>query len=76
MKIQIELTPTAQRLVALTGHVEFSTEVEQGMAMPGVGDLLRITMSEPPLFLRVVERKYDFTTSPATVVSVRVLVPI
>jgi hypothetical protein len=67
MKIQIELTPTAQRLVSLSGTVEFSTEVEQGMAMPGVGDLLRITMSEPPLYLRVVERKYDFTTSPATV---------
>jgi hypothetical protein len=67
MKIQVELTATAQRLVSLVGNVEFSTEMEQGMAMPGVGDLMRITLSEPPLYLRVMERKYDFTTSPATI---------
>jgi hypothetical protein len=66
-KIQVELTATAQRLVSLNGHVEFSTEMEQGMAMPGVGDSMRITLTEPPLYLRVMERKYDFTTSPATV---------
>ncbi len=67
MKLNIELTVNAQQLLAQLGRIEFSTEVEQGVAMPAVGDSIRITMSEPPLYLLVVERRYDFTTSPATV---------
>jgi hypothetical protein len=67
MKLQIELTDNAQQLVAAHGHIEFSTEVEQGVAMPGVGDAIRITMNEPPIYLRVIERRYDFTVSPAAV---------
>lgn len=67
MKLNIELTPNAQRLIAAHGKIEFSTEVEHGVAMPGVGDAIRITMNEPPIYLRVIERRYDFTVSPATV---------
>jgi hypothetical protein len=67
LKLHIQLTENAQRLIAQMGHIEFSTEVEQGVSMPGVGDLIRITMTEPPMYMQVVERRYDFTTSPATV---------
>lgn len=67
MKLHIELTPHAQRLMAAQGHIEFSTEVEQGVSMPGVGDAIRITMNEPPMYFRVIERRYDFTVSPAAV---------
>jgi hypothetical protein len=67
MKLNVELTENAQRLIAASGRIEFSTEVEQGVAMPGVGDAIRITMTEPPLYFKVIERRYDFTMSPATV---------
>jgi hypothetical protein len=54
-------------LIAAHGHIEFSTEVEQVVAMPGIGDSIRITMNEPPIYLRVIDRRYDFTVSPAAV---------
>ncbi len=67
MKLTIELTPTAQKLITAMGQIEFSTEVEQGVSMPGIGDAIRITMNEPPIYFRVIERRYDFTVSPAAV---------
>jgi hypothetical protein len=66
MELKITLTPTAQRLVKAT-EFTFSTNAEPGMQMPGVGDQMRITMDEPPVFFKVLQRAYDFTTSPITV---------
>jgi hypothetical protein len=66
MEIKITLTPTAQRLVRAT-EFKFSTDAPAGMTMPGVGDLMRVTLDEPPVFLKVIQRAYDFTTSPVTV---------
>lgn len=65
MELKITLTPTAQRLVRAT-EFTFSTDVQQGMSMPQVGDHMRITMDEPPVFFKVLQRSYDFTTSPVT----------
>ncbi|MBS0313648.1 MAG: hypothetical protein IT523_07170 [Burkholderiales bacterium] len=66
MELKITLTATAQRLVH-GGDFTFSTNAEPGMAMPEVGDAMRITMDEPPVFFKVIQRAYDFTTSPITV---------
>lgn len=66
MELKLTLTPTAQTLVRNT-QITFSTNAEAGMVMPGVGDMLRITMDEPPVFFKVIQRAYDFTTSPITV---------
>ena len=37
------------------------------LTMPQVGDMMRVTMDEPPVFFKVIQRAYDFTTSPITV---------
>ncbi len=37
------------------------------MSMPQVGDVMRVTLDEPPVFFKVIQRAYDFTTSPITV---------
>jgi hypothetical protein len=66
MDLKITLTPTAQRLIRAT-EFTFSTNAEPGVQMPGVGDQMRITMDEPPVFFKVLQRMYDFTTSPITV---------
>ncbi|MCS6995952.1 MAG: hypothetical protein NZ533_03170 [Casimicrobiaceae bacterium] len=66
MEIKITLTPTAQRLIRAT-EFKFSTDAPAGMAMPAVGDLMRVTLDEPPVYLKVIQRAYDFTTSPVTV---------
>ncbi len=66
MELKITLTATAQKLIRTT-EFTFSTNAETGMSMPQVGDMLRITMDEPPVFFKVIQRAYDFTTSPITV---------
>lgn len=66
MELKITLTPTAQKLIR-TSEFTFSTNAEPGMSMPQVGDMLRITMDEPPVFFKIIQRAYDFTTSPITV---------
>jgi len=66
MELKITLTATAQRLVR-SAEFKFSTNAEPGMTMPQVGDVMRITMDEPPVFFKVLQRAYDFTTSPITV---------
>jgi hypothetical protein len=66
MELKITLTPTAQRLIRTT-EFTFSTNAEPGMTMPQVGDMLRVTMDEPAVFFKIIQRAYDFTTSPITV---------
>ena len=66
MELKITLTPTAQKLIHST-EFTFSTNADQGMTMPQVGDLMRVTLDEPPVFFKVIQRAYDFTTSPITV---------
>jgi hypothetical protein len=66
MELKLSLTPTAQKLVRST-EFTFSTNAESGMTMPQVGDLMRVTLDEPPVFFKVIQRAYDFTTSPITI---------
>jgi len=66
MELKISLTATAQKLVRST-EFTFSTNADPGMTMPQVGDVIRITMDEPPVFFKIIQRAYDFTTSPITV---------
>jgi hypothetical protein len=66
MDLKITLTPTAQRLITAR-EFTFSTNAEPGMSMPQIGDMMRVTMDEPPVFFKVIQRAYDFTTSPISV---------
>ncbi len=66
MELKLTLTATAQKLIRKT-EFTFSTNADPGMTMPQVGDMMRVTMDEPPVFFKVIQRAYDFTTSPITV---------